>query len=718
MPRSFLRCLLSGVLGWMYWSSAGAQDTRLVLDTTRLSSGQLVNLAELNGWLFSAGHNPAWANPGTSSATWRAFKPADLSVRNADEQGKVEGWFRLNIQLDSTWRGMALGLRNGSWAAADVYLDGRWVASFGNTGANGKPYQAHYYVHQPAIPIPFIPEKNHLLAIHVVDYVSAFPQYPGRKLQSEALSSTIRLLQLTGPQYPQLLLNSIRENVGYVSLWFGIWLLVTIGFWLLSWLNFYEKTTLQLLGVAGTFATISNLGRLLLYRSSSFPVHYGKVAIITLSLWLTIVFILLILMTIFGYRVRRKWFYGLIIVAIAGAAVDMYVGGDAVISMANLMQQAFIAYLLLSSWKRLRGAQWAIVVGALVSIVAAAVFAVFTFVQLPFNFNLLFSVISLAFPFSFVVYIALRFREILADVRKKADALVQITEEKRLILATENQRLEQQVEARTAELKASQAQLIQKEKLAGLGELTAGIAHEIQNPLNFVNNFSEVSAELVEELKAELERGETAEVRAIADDLSQNLQKIHHHGSRASRIVKGMLEHSRATTGERQPTDLNALANEYLRLAYQGQRTKDKDFRCEVVTDFDPTLGKVEVVPAEIGRVLLNLLSNAFYAITEQRKARSADYTPTVWVDTCQKTGPSNRRVVEIRVADNGIGIAESVRGKIFQPFFTTKPTGEGTGLGLSLSYDIVTKGHQGSLQVTSREAQGTEFIIELPQQN
>lgn len=293
--------------------------------------------------------------------------------------------------------------------------------------------------------------------------------------------------------------------------------------------------------------------------------------------------------------------------------------------------------------------------------------------------------------------------------------------EKQHLLATQNERLEQQVDARTTELnqsltelKTTQAQLIQKEKLASLGELTAGIAHEIQNPLNFVNNFSEVSAELVEELKEgpfqKLLDAEKDYAAELLGDLSQNLQKITHHGGRASSIVKGMLEHSRTSTGERQSTDLNALTDEYLRLAYQGMRAKDKLFNADLKTDFDPKLGLVEVVPQEIGRVLLNLYNNAFYTVHEKQKTGPADYQPTVRVSTAQANGH-----VEIRVRDNGMGIPELVKAKIFQPFFTTKPTGEGTGLGLSLSYNIVTKGHGGTLTVDSIEGEGTEFVVTLP---
>ena len=265
-------------------------------------------------------------------------------------------------------------------------------------------------------------------------------------------------------------------------------------------------------------------------------------------------------------------------------------------------------------------------------------------------------------------------------------------------------------------LKVTQSQLVQKEKMASLGELTAGIAHEIQNPLNFVNNFSEVSTELVAELREEETKAhrDPELIKELLDDLSENLQKITHHGGRASSIVKGMLEHSRTSTGERQPTNLNALADEYLRLAYQGLRAKNKSFNAELTTDFDPTLMPVEVVPQEIGRVLLNLYNNAFYAMQQHQRTAPADYKPKVTVSTKQFDNQSDRRAVKIRISDNGTGIPDAVRSKIFQPFFTTKPTGEGTGLGLSLSYDIITKSHGGTLEVVSKEGEGTEFIVTL----
>jgi two-component system NtrC family sensor kinase len=260
------------------------------------------------------------------------------------------------------------------------------------------------------------------------------------------------------------------------------------------------------------------------------------------------------------------------------------------------------------------------------------------------------------------------------------------------------------------ELKSTQDQLIQSEKMASLGELTAGIAHEIQNPLNFVNNFSEVSAELLDEMEEELAKGDTEEAIAIAADIKQNLEKIIHHGKRADGIVKGMLQHSRASSNVKEPTDINKLADEYLRLAYHGLRAKDKSFNAELVTNFAETLPLVNAVPQDVGRVLLNLFNNAFYASQHKQKTAGADFKPAVEISTALKG-----KYVEIIVKDNGSGIPEDIKDKILQPFFTTKPTGEGTGLGLSLSYDIVVKAHGGKIDVQSKEGEGSAFKISIP---
>jgi signal transduction histidine kinase len=272
------------------------------------------------------------------------------------------------------------------------------------------------------------------------------------------------------------------------------------------------------------------------------------------------------------------------------------------------------------------------------------------------------------------------------------------------------------VEDAFAELKAAQAQLIQAEKMASLGELTAGIAHEIQNPLNFVNNFSEVNNELIEELKSQKSKLKSEEQDEILNDIFENNEKINHHGKRADSIVKGMLQHSRVSTGQKESTDINALADEYLRLSYHGMRAKDKSFNVTFQTDFDKDLssveGKINIIPQDIGRVLLNLYNNAFYAVAEKKKRKGDNYEPIISVST---KGIADK--LEIRVSDNGNGIPQKVLDKIFQPFFTTKPTGQGTGLGLSLSYDIIVKEHGGQLKVETKEGEGAEFVIVLQTQ-
>jgi two-component system, NtrC family, sensor kinase len=271
------------------------------------------------------------------------------------------------------------------------------------------------------------------------------------------------------------------------------------------------------------------------------------------------------------------------------------------------------------------------------------------------------------------------------------------------------QQQKQKIETTLSELKSTQSQLIQSEKMASLGELTAGIAHEIQNPLNFVNNFSEVNKELLEEMNGEIDKGNLNEVKAIAKDVIDNEQKINHHGKRADAIVKGMLEHSRSSSGIKELTDINSLADEYLRLAYHGLRAKDKSFNALMKTDYDESIGSINIIPQDIGRVILNLITNAFYAVTEMKKSKPEGFEPTVSVSTKKQ----NDKVL-ISVKDNGNGIPQKVMDKIFQPFFTTKPTGQGTGLGLSLSYDII-KAHGGEIKVDTKENEGTIFTINLP---
>ncbi|MDP3667399.1 MAG: ATP-binding protein, partial [Sediminibacterium sp.] len=391
-------------------------------------------------------------------------------------------------------------------------------------------------------------------------------------------------------------------------------------------------------------------------------------------------------------------------------------------------------YYVITSWKNLMGAQWAIV-GGLIFTISILLGGFILNLILPNLFEsqysgLLFnSFFNLGFPFSLLIYVSMRFKEMIQEVQANAQTVLELSEEKREQAFIQQKVLEEEVSRQTSEirqtlenLKSTQSQLIQSEKMASLGELTAGIAHEIQNPLNFVNNFSEVNKELIGEMKAEIEIGNLEQVKAIANDIESNEEKINHHGKRADAIVKGMLQHSRSSNGVKEPTDINALADEYLRLAYHGLRAKDKDFNATLITDFDDSVDMINVIPQDIGRVVLNLITNAFYAVAEKKKqlgeARLPDgqgYNPTVTVTTKRTVPlPGGPQGVEVRVSDNGNGIPPKVLDKIFQPFFTTKPTGQGTGLGLSLSYDIV-KAHGGELKVETKEAIGSTFIISIP---
>jgi signal transduction histidine kinase len=431
---------------------------------------------------------------------------------------------------------------------------------------------------------------------------------------------------------------------------------------------------------------------------------------------------------------KKGWIYwSLVLFTMIGGFINDWF--YSVVLMASLVQIEQVRSGFRALKLHRRGA-WIITTGAICFLFFEGTFVVGVYLGLDYWYyplgnhyilaDLLYAVGALCFPVSTTIYIALdfaftgqRLHQKLIEVKELSKNKLEQEKEKQQILAGINETLEKQVSERTTaltksleDLKSTQTQLIQSEKMASLGELTAGIAHEIQNPLNFVNNFAEVSRELALELKEEVLKPDMDKqtVSEIAGDIVQNQEKIHHHGQRASSIVKGMLEHSRNSTGRKAPTDLNALADEYLRLAYHGFRAKDKSFHAEFITDLDPSLPKVNVVAQDIGRVLLNLINNAFYAVSEKANKGIPDYHPEVMVKTQKK---DNR--IEIRVKDNADGIPEKIKDKIFQPFFTTKPSGSGTGLGLSLSYDIITKGHNGTLEVDTTEGLGSEFIVQIP---
>ncbi len=695
------------------------QDT-ITLSTSDFQIHQRLFLAPLDGWIFRPGTDRSWANENIDLAGWKNFNPTELTAEMADKSGRVEGWFRIKIKLDGSFKNLPLAISRNLWAATDVYLDGKLLYQFGNTG---NPYTASNPVLKYPVPIQLEVGKVHLIAVHFVDYETTFTQREIR-LKPENLKS---FLTLAGPEYVKRVTEDYKLSHIYGTLCICVAFLLFFLFWLLVLLNPDQKifriiatiTTLVLLGAIGnfleTFFDLSYSAEKLRYVINVTIHVMMNVSGIILLEWLLIRKTTWISITL------------LIVVSITSTFAHLFsISPPFGIAFTCLL--GYFGFLLFKNRKVIHGAKWAVVAATIIPIVVATVYINIHKYSLDLFYEYekpMVSLTLLSSPLFLLVYISLRFKEILKDIADENYKVLKITDEKQVLLSTQNERLEMLVGQRTSELEKSlsdlrstQSQLIQSEKMASLGELTAGIAHEIQNPLNFVNNFSELNRELISEIqderrKAQDKRDETLE-EEILRDIKDNSEKINHHGKRAADIVKGMLQHSRSSSGVKEPTDINALADEYLRLSYHGLRAKDKSFNATMKTDFDETIGNINVQPQEIGRVVLNLINNGFYTVNErannqQLTTNNQTYEPSVTIST-KKHGDK----IEIRVTDNGNGIPQKVLDKIFQPFFTTKPTGQGTGLGLSLSYDIVTKGHGGELKVETKEGEGSTFIIVL----
>ncbi|HEU5052093.1 MAG TPA: ATP-binding protein [Hanamia sp.] len=697
---------------------AKAQDTSVVVSANMFDKfNDVLSLGNDNAWLFRPGNDSNWARADIDTTGWIKMNPAELSKKYADKNGRVEGWFRIKLKFDSSLLHKVLWIDFTNWAATQFYIDGKLKATRGNTGDNGKPFEEYNDDLDP-IAITINSDTVHTFAIHVVGYLSPFPPYD---LKYKLFSTDLFIID--GPNPFTNISKSIAVIYSFFNTWFVTCAVLSLLFWLLAFQNRREKN-LVLIALCTSFYTLLSFGQLNtvaigLAHYLSFYI-YGLIRDISTILILFIIPVLLI--RIFKRRLSRKLIIFLVTLFLLYLLPFFFSVSKTIDSIFPpvliLFSLSISMYYIFSSWKKLRGAQWAIVVGLFFSLLMFCFFFVYLKTSGTPDYYQYFTLLSffvLSFPISLLVYVSMRFKEIIQEVRLNADKVVQLSDEKRIQAENQQQILQEEVNRQTAEvrhtldnLKVTQKQLIQSEKMASLGELTAGIAHEIQNPLNFVNNFSEVNNELIEEMNNE---NDINEVKAIGNDIRQNNEKILFHGKRADAIVKGMLQHSRVSSGQKEPTDINALCDEYLRLSYHGLRAKDKGFNAEIKTDFDPSIGKVNVVSQDIGRVLLNLFNNAFYAVNERLRQAQPDshYEPTVSVTT-KKSGNS----VIITVSDNGNGIPESIKEKIFQPFFTTKPTGSGTGLGLSLSYDII-KAHGGEITVASNEGAGSEFMIKLP---
>ncbi|WP_245905346.1 ATP-binding protein [Gelidibacter algens] len=690
---------------------AGQSEQSAFLDTDL--ENQWVVL--VNNWSYHLGDNKEWSNPSFNDSLWPKFSNMIINVPDSVAKENKNGivWFRKKIKTVLPLN-QQLVLRIYQTGASEIYLDGQLIHQLGRVSA-AQDSIIYYNPGRDLLSFPLVPQKDQILAIRYANDPSQFPVF------ASGTGMILRVATLSHANAdPPMLQYKIRYYIV-----FGVAIFMLILF--LAYFLFFPTEKINLyFAISSLFFSLFIIAVLVLLNMHQKPF----LAEFCIGFFLTCQ-ALLILFCI--YKILKQKF-GLLfwsVVVLAAFLIGLLFLFDYLL-ITQIIGTIVLLEILRISIKSLKTDRRAALIFLVFCVINIAFWVAIILDQLsimevpslwlyqPFAFLLM--------PLSLAIYLGYIFGNRSKSLQNKLKEVEQLSEENHRILSTQNETLEMQVNERTSalntsleNLKATQSQLIQAEKMASLGELTAGIAHEIQNPLNFVNNFSEVSKELLEEMQKELVAGNLEDVREIAKDVIQNLEKINHHGKRADGIVKGMLQHSRKNTGEKELTDINALVDEYLRLAYHGLRAKDKSFNATLETDYDHAIGKIEIVPQDIGRVMLNLITNAFYTITERKKGPLApkggthEYEPTVSIST-KLISPlrGDQGGILISVKDNGNGIPESALDKIFQPFFTTKPTGQGTGLGLSLSYDII-NAHGGDLRVYTEENKGTEFVISLP---
>jgi len=697
-----------------------AQDTTAgVFHVTNISKE---GLTLDQGWKFSAGDNPEWAKPDFEDKAWLSISPT-IELHNLPElkQSGI-GWFRLKLDVDSSLLGESLSMAITNMGASEIYLNGQLIYKIGIVSKDYKEELTRFFVNQlyslklgknssQTIAIRYSFNKKNLylkfsfkrplVRIILKNNNQAFIDH----IKEDSFESTLRTIQVSFylPLGFLLFFLFISFRLRREYLYAGI-----------SCFCLFAAILLHILAETET-TTVTRTNLLLLITQIFYIL--GALALIH-SIYIL-------------YNQKRNWFYYLLVLYGLLIIPFFFISYDS----SGLFNACFfpvinIEFLRLNilAVRRCRPGAWTLLCTSILFALAILSYIILNYLGKDDLSTLSVTVSYITLGLGLSLFYAGEFARTasslnmrIVEVEQLSEKMIAQEKEKQQILSSQNETLEKQVTERTAalsqslkELKETQEQLIQREKMASLGELTAGIAHEIQNPLNFVNNFSEVNKELLEEMKEEIDKGKTDEAKIIADDVIYNQEKITEHGKRADAIVKGMLYHSRSSNSVKESTDINKLADEYLRLAYHGLRAKDKSFNATMKTDYDETIGNIIIVPQDIGRVILNLITNAFYAVDEKKKSSFAEatedkYEPTVLVSTKKISDK-----VLISVKDNGNGIPQKVLDKIFLPFFTTKPTGQGTGLGLSMSYDIVIA-HGGELKVETKEGEGAEFIIQLP---
>lgn len=667
------------------------------------------------GWKFHAGDDKNWSSVSFNDSSWSEIDPTKPVQDLPQVRSAQIGWLRLHIHAGKALRGKTIAFAILQTGASEIYLNGNLIQEYGKVSSNFNEEKTYNPYGQPL---------NALLGEAPDQLLSVRFSFNKRNLYTNYVSVFFRG-QLSLPATAEK--NFIEQKTSfdiYRSAVWGIFIILSILQLSIYLVDRNRKINLYLsLFTFFQCCTFSN-GILSPFLHSSTSMFYWVILFI-IAAHITLVFLLLIVYNLFN-QPKNRWFKFLIGLCLLSIPIEF--GRERILIYNTLIGVGILVYfenlrISIIAFRKKYPGSTLFLIGQSVAFVFFTLFSLFP--GQPFNYLVVEIIIAFLTPAVIIsIHLAREFAQSNISLRQQLNEIALLSEktlaqeqEKQQILATQNETLEKKVQERTSalkqsldNLKATQSQLIQSEKMASLGELTAGIAHEIQNPLNFVNNFSEVNTELIDELQQEVDKGNLNEVKVLADDIKENEQKINHHGKRADAIVKGMLQHSRRSTGVKEPTDINALADEYLRLAYHGLRAKDKLFNATIKTDFDESIGNINIIPQDIGRVILNLLTNAFYVVNQKKKDQSDGYEPTVSVNT-KKMGDK----IVITVKDNGNGIPQKISDKIFQPFFTTKPTGEGTGLGLSMSYEIVTKGHGGELTVESKEGAYAEFIIILP---
>jgi two-component system NtrC family sensor kinase len=685
------------------------------------SDGLTIN----SGWRWHSGDNSAWASPNFDDTGWDTIRPNRNIVRQPHLKQMPQGWLRLTFLLDSTVAQTKLAFLINQTGASEIYLDGRLFQRLGKVGSDYQQQSAYSPTLGDAYLLPDLSVGQHVLAVRLSQHRP--PWYVPKFLYFN--QSVFRLTLFPAGN----LTNQILSRV-YIQT-FGNYLLVGI-FLMLGVIHFmYYHYRRKRINLAFGLTMLFGSGCIVFIELVGLMSNPSINEWLFLSQGLLVTLFMVFLLVTYYIYLEQPISWQLRVVAILLLIPRLITGFVETTQLISITSMIAIVALFADGIRicidaiRARRINARFMLTSILSLVliliVGGLISWWFSGRYPASGNYTSSITNLLFflilPVSFAIILAREYAQTNRNLEDRLTEVAQLSQEKESILTQQNQILERQVTERTAELSQSltelretQQQLIHREKMASLGELTAGIAHEIQNPLNFVNNFADVSGELVQELKQELEKEDRDRERDLEDeilgDLAQNLQKISHHGGRAASIVRAMLDHSRTSTGQREPTDLNALTENYLSLSYHGLPVTDDSLKVQIITYLDPAVGNVMVVAQDIGRVLINLFNNAFYAVQEHWRTAPADFVPTVTVST-KRVG----EFAEIRVSDNGAGIPDAIREKIFQPFFTTKPTGEGTGLGLSLSYDIITKGYGGLLTLGNNAGGGATFLIRLP---